>query len=413
MMKVLAAIKKEWLLLWRDKIGLVILFILPMCLVLFISLTTTNQGSNGKATHKLKVVLLDQDHGALAKGFTQALDKNTLLQITAQPDEPNALASVKNAVKQGDYQVAIVIPPDTTQATTQYLQNQLRYRKLKAPQPIQVLVDPGMQLQVKDSVILSLQLITSQLETATVTHLLGASLHQPNLSFTPNFIDLQTSYINLADSAKSPNAVQYNVPAWTLFGMFFIVIPLAGAMVRERELGMNQRLEIAPVWHLNLMLGRILAFVGLNLVQLWLMLAVGVFILPLFDMPVLEVAHHIPEIFAIGIMASLAATGFGLLIGTWATTYEQATVLGPFIIVIAAAIGGIMAPIDLMPSLLQKISGFSPLNWAQTAFIDLFVRNASLKQILPELLKLFSFFIITLALSLVKFLHPKNLFVGK
>ncbi|MFN7097194.1 MAG: ABC transporter permease, partial [Gammaproteobacteria bacterium] len=187
-------------------------------------------------------------------------------------------------------------------------------------------------------------------------------------------------------------------------------IPLAGVMVRERELGVNQRLEIAPTWHLNLMLGRIFAFVGLNMVQLWLMLAVGVFVLPLFDMPTLEVANHIGAIFVVGIFASLAATGFGLLIGTWASTYEQATVLGPFLIVIAAAIGGIMAPVDLMPMVLQKISGYSPLNWAQTAFLDIFVRNAKLSQLIPELSKLFGFFVLTLALSLMRFLHPKALF---
>jgi ABC-2 type transport system permease protein len=184
--------------------------------------------------------------------------------------------------------------------------------------------------------------------------------------------------------------------------MFFIVIPLAGVMVRERELGVHQRLEIAPVWHLNLMLGRIIAFMGLNLIQLWLMLAVGVFILPLFDMPVLTISHHVGLIFATGICASLAATGFGLLIGTWASTYEQATVLGPFVIVIAAAIGGIMAPIDLMPHFLQTLSSYSPLNWAQTAFVDIFARNADLRQILPELSKLVGFFVLMVGLSLIK-----------
>ena len=55
MFKLLATMKKEWILLWRDKIGLTILFVLPMCLVLFISLTTTEQGDNKQ--QKLNVVL--------------------------------------------------------------------------------------------------------------------------------------------------------------------------------------------------------------------------------------------------------------------------------------------------------------------------------------------------------------------
>jgi ABC-2 type transport system permease protein len=411
-MKILAAMKKEWLLLWRDKIGLVILFILPMCLVLFISMTTTDQAGNNKHNHKFSILLLDQDKGTIAKGFITALNKISLFKVVTQTDNPQALQQTKKAVINGDYPIAIVIPADTTKDINQYLQKQLRKpnTKIATPDPIQLYLDPGLQVQVKDSIVMSLRLITSQIETATMQQLLGQTLHQPNLKLSTNFIDLKTNYVNLADDAKSPNNVQYNVPAWTLFGMFFIVIPLAGVMVRERELGVYQRLEIAPTWHLNLMLGRIFAFVGLNMVQLWLMLAVGVYILPLFDMPTLEVANHIGLIFITGIFASLAATGFGLLIGTWASTYEQATVLGPFLIVIAAAIGGIMAPIDLMPSLLQKISGYSPLNWAQTSFLDIFVRDAKLHQILPELAKLFGFFVLTLTLSLTKFLHPKALF---
>lgn len=411
-MKILSTIKKEWLLLWRDKIGLVILFILPMCLVLFISMTTTNQGGNGKQNNKLNILLLDQDNGAIATGLEKALSKISLFNIVAASDNADSLQNVKNSVIKGTYQVGIVIPSNTTIDINQYLQKQLRKpsAKIDPPNSIQLYLDPGMQVQVKDSILMSLHLITSQIETATMIQLLGQTMHQPNLKLDPNFIDLKTNYVNLADDAKSPNSVQYNVPAWTLFGMFFIVIPLAGVMVRERELGVYQRLEIAPTWHLNLMLGRIFAFVGLNMVQLWLMLAVGVYILPMFGMPTLEVANHIGAIFIVGLFASLAATGFGLLIGTWASTYEQATVLGPFLIVIAAAIGGIMAPIDLMPSLLQKISGFSPLNWAQTSFLDIFVRNAKLHQLIPELAKLFGFFVLTLILSLTKFLHPKSIF---
>lgn len=411
MIKILATMKKEWLLLWRDKIGLIILFVLPMCLVLFISLTTTEQGDTKQ--QKLKVVYLDQDHGDIAKGFKKALDKVSLFNVVVLKDESNALDKAKTAVTNGDYQFAVVVPAKTTQRINDYLKKEMQHAgsKQKLPNPIQLYLDPGMQAPVKNGITTALAVISAQLQTATVVHLMGQVAHQPKFALDSKFIDVKTHFIDLNDNAKSPNSVQYNVPAWTLFGMFFIVIPLAGVMVRERELGVHQRLEIAPVWHLELMLGRIFAFVGLNLVQLWLMLAVGVYVLPLFDMPTLEIANHVGLIFATGICASLAATGFGLLIGTWASTYEQATVLGPFLIVIAAAVGGIMAPVDLMPSFLQKISGLSPLNWAESAFLDIFVRNASFHKILPDLLKLLGFFVLTLVLSLSKFLHPRRLFV--
>ena len=47
--------------------------------------------------------------------------------------------------------------------------------------------------------------------------------------------------------------------------------------------------------------------------------------------------------------ASLAATGYGLMVGTLAKTYEQASMFGAVSIVIAAALGGIMVPTYVMP----------------------------------------------------------------
>ncbi|NNM60168.1 MAG: ABC transporter permease [Legionellales bacterium] len=411
-MKILATMKKEWLLLWRDKIGLVILFILPMCLVLFISLTSTVEGNN--PSEKLDVLFLNADQGAIGTGFKKALDKVDLFKIIEEPDSRIALSKIKSDVLNGRNKVAIVIPADTTKNLSTSLEKQLRgSREHQSPkESIQLFLDPGLPIEIKNSVTTALSLISADITSATLAQLLSQTIHQPNLKLNYDLLHFDTTYLSLADHVAAPNSVQYNVPAWTLFGMFFIVIPVAGGMVRERELGLFQRLEIAPVWHLNLLLGRILAFVALNLVQLWLMLAVGVYILPMFGLPVLEVANHIGIIFITGICASLAATGFGLLIGTWAETYEQATVLAPFVIVIAAAIGGIMAPVDLMPHALQSISGLSPLNWAQTAFVDIFVRDANLHQIMPELAKLVLFFVAMLLLSLSKAVHFAGLIKG-
>lgn len=409
-MKILATIKKEWLLLWRDKIGLVILFLLPMCLVLFISLTSTDQGPS--SNHKLDVLFLNADKGPIGKGFKKALDKVELFNVIVQPNSALATNKVKTAVLTGHNKIAVIIPAGTSQSIQQSLEKQLRGLPTSdaSLKKVQLFLDPGLAFPVKNTITQTLDIISAQINAAALAQLLAQTARQPHLALNYNLIHVDTTYLSFKDGNKTPNSVQYNVPAWTLFGMFFIVIPLAGGMVRERELGVSQRLEIAPVWHLNLFLGRIFAFVALNLVQLWLMLGVGVYILPLFGLPVLDVSHHIGVIFATGICASLAATGFGLLIGAWASTYEQATVLAPFIIVIAAAIGGIMAPIDLMPDLLQKISALSPLNWAQTAFVNIFVRNASITQIAPELVKLLLFFVGMLLLSLVKMAHLFSLF---
>ncbi|MDX2451199.1 ABC transporter permease, partial [Desulfosarcina sp.] len=90
--------------------------------------------------------------------------------------------------------------------------------------------------------------------------------------------------------------------------------------------------------------------------------------------------------------AILAATGYGVLLGTVVDTYEQASMFGPISIVIAAAIGGIMVPVYAMPAFMQSISVVSPLAWGLNGSLDVFVRGGGLADVLPETAALTAFF---------------------
>ena len=93
--------------------------------------------------------------------------------------------------------------------------------------------------------------------------------------------------------------------------------------------------------------------------------------------------------------AAVAACGYGILLGTMARTYEQASAFGAVSVVIAAAIGGIMVPVFVMPPVMQTISIFSPLSWGLNAFMDVFVRGGSLRSVLPDVALLVLFFLVT------------------
>ena len=77
-----------------------------------------------------------------------------------------------------------------------------------------------------------------------------------------------------------PNTVQQNIPAWTLFGMFFIVVPLGGSIIRERQDGMLARLLTMPTSYLTIISGKITAYVMICLVQFVLIMALGRLLLP-------------------------------------------------------------------------------------------------------------------------------------
>jgi ABC-2 type transport system permease protein len=99
----------------------------------------------------------------------------------------------------------------------------------------------------------------------------------------------------------------------------------------------------------------------------------------------------------------MAATGYGTLIAVYFKTAQQALSFGSVSVVILSAIGGVWVPIYVMPEILQTISRFSPMSWGLESFNDLFLRQASLGAILPNILRLLGFALVTLMASV--FIH--------
>ncbi|HRD37130.1 MAG TPA: ABC transporter permease, partial [Bacteroidia bacterium] len=90
------------------------------------------------------------------------------------------------------------------------------------------------------------------------------------------------------ESTLVPNSVQHNVPAWTMFAMFFICIPLSGNIIREREDGSAFRLLTMPGSYVFVLAGKITLYLIVSLIQFALMLSVGLYILPLMGLPTLQ-----------------------------------------------------------------------------------------------------------------------------
>ena len=88
-----------------------------------------------------------------------------------------------------------------------------------------------------------------------------------------------------------------------------------------------------------------------------------------------------------------------MLLGTIATSHEQAASFGSVSVIILAAIGGIWVPVYMMPTIMQKISIISPLNWGLDGFYDVFLRGANIVDIGPQILWLAVFFMSTMLLA--------------
>jgi ABC-2 type transport system permease protein len=197
------------------------------------------------------------------------------------------------------------------------------------------------------------------------------------------------------------NSVQHNVPAWAIFAMFFIVIPIAGNMIREREDGSLVRMKLIPGNYGSILSGKLLFFVGICVAQFYLMMLVGIYLLPLLGLPQLQMGVHHAAGFLTAASIGVTATAYGILIGTLFKTPNQALNFGAISIVILSAVGGIWIPLEVMPDTMQHIGRLSPLSWGLDAINDIYLRNGSIRYVWPDVSRLLGCGIAMLAIAAV------------
>jgi len=184
------------------------------------------------------------------------------------------------------------------------------------------------------------------------------------------------------------------------FRHVFIIIPLTGNLVRERDSGLATRLRLMPGNAFHALGGKIIVYLLVGLVQFGIILLMGKLIFPLFDLPSLVLGNEKAALLLMAVSTTLAATGYSVLVGTVARTHDQAAVFGMVSVIILAAIGGIWVPVFMMHDLMQKASIISPLNWSLDGFYDILLRGGELSDVANNLALLLAFFVINLSLAI-------------
>lgn len=434
----LAVFIKELHLLRRDRGGLAVLFIMPVALVLIVCLVQDNILKVSGAT-TVKMVLVDHDQGTIGQAFIEQLDVTGSFDISVF-DKEMSFEHAKEMVSAGVWQVGIYIPDDTSIHLKEVIDLQIK-SSLRAEidgssaadlshVSMDYFFDPAVQgglqagirglltqLVARETLKLKMAAFQTWLPKQIERHVsneLGPMFGQvlAQKPFALHFPSDETSLfqavqINAKDVVVTPTSIQHNVPAWSLFGIFFIILPLSGVILQEREQGVFTRLLLVPGQQFGLLFGRLFAYLSLNMVQFSLMLLIGFFVLPLLGTDVLQLNGKGLSFFIVALCSGLAACGFGLLLGVIAKSHQQATLTAAVAIVISAALGGIMVPVYMMPALMQSLSVVSPLGWGLEAFQILLLRGGTLHDILPQLCALLLCFALCILISWRKLRHLK------
>ena len=416
MIKLLATVKKEILLLLRDKVGLSVLFLMPVALILVMTLV---QDSAFKTINEkgIPIVFVNDDNDSLGILIKQGLLNNELCFLSDSIDgKPASSELARKAVSEGKFLIGIIIPKGATAAirknvsalVSETLNGEDSLPTLQDSVEITILIDPVAKKSFLNAVTSNLREFISEVKTRImfqtfseqIAEVIPDKKNAPKKSYEKSqIIRYKEVYASTASEQIVPNAVQHNVPAWTIFAMFFIAIPLSGSILKEKTEGSVFRLHTMPTPFLLLVNGKIIVYVLVCLIQFLLMLAVGQYLLPTMGLPALVLGNSMLGIFILTLATSFAATGFGVMVGTLATTEHQAAIMGSLSILLLSALGGIWVPSYVMPEVMRNISAFSPLNWSLEGFYKLFLRGGGVADILIDALKLMTFFFANMAIS--------------
>jgi len=368
-----AMVKKEFLLVLRDKHALMALFIMPSIFILIMSVAMRDIFSQNAVS--FDVAVSDMDKTQISKTFVKNLTKNKTFHI----------------VKKADAEFVVTLPKgygnieDTSNAKKVQIAVQ---KSLKSD-----VIELFKAKLLKDIVNLKLNIIKTRLSEFSdeAANAVGAV----SLS-TDDLFELK---YNKQDDV--PNSTQQSVPTWIVFGMFFIIIPMSTIYINEIKQNTLARLNSMNISVFSLTMAKIVPYIVIAQIQMWLMVLVGMFVVPLLNTPALEINGTISALIFLSFCLSISAIGLSTLIAVSATSSEQATTIGGISNILLGAIGGVMVPKFIMPEVMQNLANISPMSWGLDGFLDIFLKGGDIFMVLDKSLMLLVFGICMLGISII------------
>ncbi len=363
-------LRKEFILILRDKHSLAALFIMPFLFILIMSMALKDTFNNERAL--LNYEIIDLDKSRESKKLQDFMLTSSFLH--KQTEES------KNTTH-----LTISIPKGFAESLLEENRKEPLLQLTAAPDVKQEMV---LIFQAKLTAdIMALRLMQIQEKIAP---LLPANQTFPDLTDFQSKDFLQIDYKGMQNN-EQPTSTQQSVPSWIVFGMFFVIIPMSTIFIGERKQNTLMRMASMNISVPALFAGKVIPYIIINQFQVLLMICAGVFVVPLLGGDALTIGHSVSGLILVSCSLSIAAIGTSVLIAILAGTVEQATTIGGLLNILFGAIGGVMVPKMYMPQSMQTFSNVSPMSWGLEGFLDIFLRGYGFADVIPESLALCGF----------------------
>ena len=384
MTKIFYILKKEFLVMGRDVHSLAVLFIMPVAFILIMSLAMRDL-FDAHVLKQVNILVVNQDNTEPSRAFVEALEKMGAFALH-RVDDSISLDQIKHRMFQDDFKFALVIEKGFALLADNEASHSAGPKMILLVKPS---VNRQMYTILKNSLAATMAESRIAFQLAGQEELLDLAGIDIDKIMQPTDTLIETRYVSKGKlKFKVPTSVQQSVPAWLVFSMFFVVIPLSNTFIAERNYGTLLRLQSMNISTGFLLAGKLLPFFIVNLFQVVLMILVGVFLVPLLGGDALTMGDSYGGLLLITTAVSFCSISFALLVASVAKTTEHATTIGGVFNIILGALGGIMIPKFVMPDFMQTLSVLSPMSWGLEGFLDIFLRNGNVLDVMKESLLL-------------------------
>jgi ABC-type multidrug transport system permease subunit len=327
---------KEVMHIRRDRASLVFALLIPMVQIVLFGFAIDFD------VRYVSTVVVDLDQSRESRDFLAGLKNTQYMLVTSRVATPQ---QAEAQIRTGEARVAVIVPPDFAR----------RSGAGDHPQ-VQVLID-GSDSQVANRVI--------------------AALHP----------------VSLPEGAVEPRLqLLYNpdgrTATFTIPGLIGVILQLVTvsltslSLVREKEQGTLEQVMVSPISRSGLMLGKIVPYFALGLMEMVTVLIIGWLV---FDV---HVAGSLVGLMLMTVPFLLSTLGLGLVISTLSQTQAQAVQLTILTLLPSVLLSGFVFPRDSMPGPLYVLSCIIPVTHYVEILRGVMIRSAGIVDLWDRVLAL-------------------------
>ena len=403
----LAVAWKDLLIVLKDKGALAVYFLMPLAFAAMLGMAFGNAG-NEETTIEIAALLVNRDGGTYGAMLAEGLSDVDVLVL----EEVVSAVEADETVASREVAAALVIPEDFS-------------ARIDAGEPAQVTLikDPTKQDEAAIVAGIANQAMTEiglvgelrygiqavlsenpeweeagpEMQQAVAAQTLGVMWTQVQAMRQNPVIAVRDEAVAGAEEMQPWDPITYYVPSFTVAFAFFLVGQMANTLLLEKEEGTFRRLMAAPMERGAIVVGKMLAYMGIVVLQVLVLFGVGrvVFDMSLGESPVALV------LLTAGLATASAA--LGMLVGALSKTSEQADSVGTVLGFVLLALGGSIFPLFRAEGFIGIVSRLTPSAWGIEGFMGLVADGWTLVDALPNIAALFGFAVVFGAVAIWRF----------